>query len=156
MSQPCGADIIMLQCLQAGYFRHLQTFSDIINVIVKKQNNNVADLCVLPSARSINGCRGQASGRREGSEGGNKGLERCEAIEADERLGAGGAAEAKRVNHAKAVEGKHFAAAREAEKTAKAKRVADAKHVADDSKLRCITEIMMSEKVSPAVECQKK
>jgi hypothetical protein len=57
MSQPCGADIIMLQCLQAGYFRHLQTFSDIISVIVKKQNNNVADLCVLPSARSINGPR---------------------------------------------------------------------------------------------------
>ena len=54
MLQPCGADIIMLKCLQAGYFRHLQTFSDIISVIVKKQNNNVADLCVLPSARSIN------------------------------------------------------------------------------------------------------
>ena len=44
MSQPCGADIIMLQCLQAGYFRHLQTFSDIISVIVKKQNNNVIKL----------------------------------------------------------------------------------------------------------------
>ncbi len=53
MLQPCGADIIMLQFLQAGYFRHFQTF--IISVIVKKQNNNVADLCLLPSARSING-----------------------------------------------------------------------------------------------------
>jgi hypothetical protein len=44
MLQPCGADIIMLQCLQAGYFRHLQTFSDIMSVIVKKQNNNVIKL----------------------------------------------------------------------------------------------------------------
>ena len=65
MLQPCGADIIMLQCLQAGYFRHFQTF--IISVIVKKQNNNVAesDLCVLPSARSINGARWRRTSRTE-------------------------------------------------------------------------------------------